>query len=71
MFVILLVVILNQLALIVVVCWMQKNSFVRDKDIPEGLEKAELQLKNVTIMQNNDITQLAENQYSIKQYRKH
>ena len=44
---------------------------MRDKNIPEeGLEKAELQLKVIKLMQNNVITQ---NQYSIKirHYRKH
>ena len=51
-----------------------EEHFVRDKQIPEeGLEKAELQLQVIKLMQNTDITQLAENGYSIKirHYRKH
>ena len=58
-------------------CWYlrdEEEHFMRNKDIPEeGLEKAELQLQVIKLMQNNVFTLLAENQYSIKirHYRKH
>ena len=58
-------------------CWYlmdEEEHFMRDKDIPEkGLKKAELQLQVIKLMQNNVITLLAENRYSIKirHYRKH
>ena len=52
-------------------CWYlrdEEEHFMRNKDIPEeGLEKAELQLQVIKLMQNNVFTLLAENQYSIKQ----
>ena len=49
----------------------EEEHFMRDKDIPEeGLEKAELQLKIIEQMQNNDITHLTGNHYDMKQYRK-
>ena len=58
-------------------CWYlrdEEEHFMRNKDIPEeGLEKAELQLQVIKLMQNNVFTLLVENQYSIKirHYRKH
>ena len=52
----------------------EEEHFMRNKDVPEeGLEKAELQLQVIKLMENNVFTLLAENQYSIKirHYRKH
>ena len=55
-------------------CWYlrdEEEHFMRNKDIPEeGLEKAELQLKIIEQMLNNDITCLTVIPFVNKQYRK-
>ena len=55
-------------------CWYlmgEEEHFMRGRTIPEaGLEKAELQLKNIEQMQHNDITQLTGSHYYMKQSRK-
>ena len=55
-------------------CWYlrdEEEHFMRDRHIPEeGLEKAELQLKIIKQMLNNDITHLAGTPNDNKQYRK-